>query len=112
MGSGDCATTWMSGAAAMMVAAANDERRMGSPKNARKGRPPSNRRQALICPPGGARPVGAPVARGAERQIGIVIADIPLHARPPAADVRFLALGDSYTIGESVAEADRWPVQL
>ena len=25
---------------------------------------------------------------------------------------RFLALGDSYTIGESVAEADRWPVQL
>lgn len=26
--------------------------------------------------------------------------------------VRFLALGDSYTIGESVAPADRWPVQL
>jgi lysophospholipase L1-like esterase len=26
--------------------------------------------------------------------------------------VRFLALGDSYTIGEGVAEADRWPVQL
>ena len=25
---------------------------------------------------------------------------------------RFLALGDSYTIGESVAPADRWPVQL
>jgi len=25
---------------------------------------------------------------------------------------RFLALGDSYTIGESVAEVDRWPVQL
>ena len=24
--------------------------------------------------------------------------------------VRFLALGDSYTIGEAVAEADRWPV--
>ena len=24
----------------------------------------------------------------------------------------YLALGDSYTIGESVAEADRWPVQL
>lgn len=30
-------------------------------------------------------------------------------ARPPA---RYLALGDSYTIGESVAEADRWPNQL
>ena len=25
---------------------------------------------------------------------------------------RFLALGDSYTIGEGVAESDRWPVQL
>lgn len=26
--------------------------------------------------------------------------------------VRFLALGDSYTIGESVAESERWPMQL
>lgn len=26
--------------------------------------------------------------------------------------VGYLALGDSYTIGESVAEAERWPVQL
>ena len=26
--------------------------------------------------------------------------------------VKFLALGDSYTIGESVAEAQRWPAQL
>lgn len=26
--------------------------------------------------------------------------------------VKFLALGDSYTFGESVAEAERWPVQL
>lgn len=26
--------------------------------------------------------------------------------------MRFLALGDSYTIGESVAEAERWPNQL
>jgi lysophospholipase L1-like esterase len=30
----------------------------------------------------------------------------PDHAR------RFLALGDSYTIGEGVAPADRWPVRL
>ena len=26
--------------------------------------------------------------------------------------LRFLALGDSYTIGEAVAEEDRWPMQL
>jgi lysophospholipase L1-like esterase len=26
--------------------------------------------------------------------------------------IKFLALGDSYTIGESVAEGQRWPVQL
>jgi lysophospholipase L1-like esterase len=26
--------------------------------------------------------------------------------------IRYLALGDSYTIGESVTEADRWPMQL
>ena len=28
---------------------------------------------------------------------------------PPAPPVELLALGDSYTIGQSVAEADRWP---
>ena len=28
------------------------------------------------------------------------------------AQIRFLALGDSYTIGESVPASDRWPVQL
>lgn len=26
--------------------------------------------------------------------------------------IKFLALGDSYTIGQSVSEAERWPVQL
>jgi lysophospholipase L1-like esterase len=30
----------------------------------------------------------------------------------PTSALRYLALGDSYTIGESVAEAERWPVQL
>lgn len=29
-----------------------------------------------------------------------------------SAPLRFLALGDSYTIGESVSEAERWPVLL
>jgi len=34
------------------------------------------------------------------------------EAQQPIAELRFLALGDSYTIGESVAAAERWPMQL
>jgi len=30
----------------------------------------------------------------------------------PMREIRYLALGDSYTIGESVSEAERWPNQL
>jgi len=33
-------------------------------------------------------------------------------ANTPATALSFLALGDSYTIGEGVAEGGRWPVQL
>lgn len=33
-------------------------------------------------------------------------------APSPENPLTYLALGDSYTIGEHVAEADRWPVQL
>ena len=35
-----------------------------------------------------------------------------LNGTPVISKNSFLALGDSYTIGESVDEADRWPVQL
>jgi lysophospholipase L1-like esterase len=33
-------------------------------------------------------------------------------AHLPEGGLRFLALGDSYTIGESVSDGERWPVQL
>jgi lysophospholipase L1-like esterase len=44
----------------------------------------------------------------------IVFAFMTFFGQPITAgqDVKFLALGDSYTIGESVAEDERWPVQL
>jgi lysophospholipase L1-like esterase len=34
------------------------------------------------------------------------------HTTALTTELRYLALGDSYTIGESVPEAGRWPVQL
>ena len=36
------------------------------------------------------------------------MAQLPAKTQP----IRLLALGDSYTIGESVSEKDRWPTQL
>jgi len=41
------------------------------------------------------------------------MAGLSLHSIPPSAtELRYLALGDSYTIGEGVPEPGRWSVQL
>ncbi|HEX8504125.1 MAG TPA: SGNH/GDSL hydrolase family protein [Hymenobacter sp.] len=39
-------------------------------------------------------------------------AGLPPPAPAPTAALSYLALGDSYTIGEGAANAERWPVQL
>jgi lysophospholipase L1-like esterase len=39
-------------------------------------------------------------------------ANMPTTTPAPSAQLRFLALGDSYTIGESVRPEERWPMQL
>jgi lysophospholipase L1-like esterase len=44
--------------------------------------------------------------------IGIMIGYMATVAGCDNQSKTFLALGDSYTIGESVPEADRWPMQL
>ena len=47
--------------------------------------------------------------------VGVLLAGTACGAASPAAAAparRFLALGDSYTIGEGVAPADRWPERL
>ncbi|WP_461041337.1 SGNH/GDSL hydrolase family protein [Spirosoma harenae] len=38
--------------------------------------------------------------------------DLMIPSTGPLANYSFLSLGDSYTIGESVSESDRWSVQL
>lgn len=35
-----------------------------------------------------------------------------MPASQPAPEIRILSLGDSYTIGESVGDSERWPVRL
>lgn len=50
--------------------------------------------------------------------LGLMIAscsstmDVTNNPEPENPQYTYLALGDSYTIGESVLETDRWPVQL
>lgn len=47
------------------------------------------------------------------KQLFILLLLSPLISMAQSNDpLKFLALGDSYTIGESVDEKDRWPVQL
>ena len=41
-----------------------------------------------------------------------MIGALASHSTTVSPGLRYLALGDSYTIGEGVAEAGRWPVQL
>jgi lysophospholipase L1-like esterase len=43
---------------------------------------------------------------------GITTMEVSAQKLAKNEPVKFLALGDSYTIGESVAEVQRWPVQL
>lgn len=43
--------------------------------------------------------------------LGIAFAFIFISTSMQAQEIKFLALGDSYTIGESVPEAERWPEQ-
>ena len=42
----------------------------------------------------------------------IVLMSKDMHAQTIKGPIKYLALGDSYTIGESVGESERWPVQL
>lgn len=42
----------------------------------------------------------------------IPVAPVSVAFSAPAGGTSYLALGDSYTIGEGVPAADRWPVQL
>lgn len=37
---------------------------------------------------------------------------VPSEEKGPKLEMKYLALGDSYTIGQSVPESSRWPVQL
>src|SRR4051812_14594973 len=42
----------------------------------------------------------------------VLPSDVVKNRNKEMKSMRYLALGDSYTIGESVVESERWPVQL
>jgi lysophospholipase L1-like esterase len=42
----------------------------------------------------------------------ILLSSISVYAQSLVSPIRYLALGDSYTIGQSVPENERWPIQL
>jgi lysophospholipase L1-like esterase len=42
----------------------------------------------------------------------VILQSVTMNEAYSQKKMRYLALGDSYTIGESVAEEERWPVQL
>lgn len=48
----------------------------------------------------------------ASPQTQVIFSETPVVTELPQKTIRFLALGDSYTIGQGVLEKDRWPVQL
>lgn len=50
--------------------------------------------------------------RAALRSLLLVLPAMSIAAADRPAPLSYLALGDSYTIGEAVPEAGRWPVQL
>lgn len=50
--------------------------------------------------------------RAALAVLAFLVSSCSVSDRTPTAQPRYLALGDSYTIGESVDAAERWPVQL
>lgn len=52
------------------------------------------------------------IIAGCQPEPSPVIPSDPPPPPPPASGLKYLALGDSYTIGQSVSEEERFPVQL
>ena len=52
------------------------------------------------------------MACSSSQVVAPVLVPVPTPTSPAVAPIAYLALGDSYTIGEGAQPADRWPVQL